>query len=398
MSHAAQPIGGPLLTRGYRIVLYVVGLGLLLIAWRFAVGLGAATGLNDGYPWGIWIAFDVVTGTALACGGYAMALLVYVLNRGEYHPLVRPALLTSALGYSIAGLAIAVDVGRPWYIHRIPLRPHLWNLNSALLEVALCVMAYVVVLWIELAPVFLGRWAAAGETGFTRFARAATRVLNRAMPFVIALGILLPTMHQSSLGTVMVLTGHKLHPLWQTPLLPALFLVSCIGMGFAMVVVESSMAVLVFDRRPETPMLGRLSRAATVTVALYIVLRFGDIAVRGMAGSLFRSGWYSLLFWIETVLFIAPAVMFLRPAVRRRLSSLFFWSCVLALAGALYRFDSYLVAFDPGGRWSYFPAAPEILITVGFVAMEIALYVAIVKRFPILGGSAAGIGKAEVRE
>ncbi|GAB4222830.1 MAG: Ni/Fe-hydrogenase cytochrome b subunit [Acidobacteriota bacterium] len=396
MTHVVQPLGGPLLTRGYRVLLGMAGIALLLIAWRFAAGLGAVTGLNDGYPWGIWIAFDVVTGTALACGGYAMALLVYALSRGEYHPLVRPALLTSALGYSIAGVAIAVDVGRPWFIHRIPLRPDLWNLNSALLEVALCVMAYVIVLWIELAPVFLRRWAAGGETGFTRFARAATRGLNRAMPFIIALGILLPTMHQSSLGTVMVLAGPKLHPLWQTTFLPGLFLVSCIGMGFAMVVVESSLAVLAFDRRPETPMLGRLSRAASITVALFLVFRFGDLAVRGQFGALFGAGRYSLLFWLETILFVLPALMFLRATVRRHLGALFGWSCILALAGALYRFDTYLLAFDPGPGWSYFPAAPEILITLGFVAIEVALYVAIVKRFPILGGPPAGSGRVEV--
>ena len=114
MSAPAAPVGGPILTRSTRALLALGALAMALLAWRFLAGLGPVTGLNDGYPWGLWIAFDVVTGTALACGGYAMALLVYVLNRGRYHPLVRPAILTSALGYSLAGAAVAIDVGRPW--------------------------------------------------------------------------------------------------------------------------------------------------------------------------------------------------------------------------------------------------------------------------------------------
>ncbi len=158
-THAAQPVGGPIFTRGFRVLAGVFALGAVFILWRLFAGLGAVSALSDGYPWGLWIAFDVVTGTALACGGYAVALLVYILNKGRYHPLVRPAVLTSALGYTIAGLSVAIDVGRPWYIWKVPLFAWRWNLSSALLEVALCIMAYVVVLWIELAPAFFEKWS-----------------------------------------------------------------------------------------------------------------------------------------------------------------------------------------------------------------------------------------------
>jgi Ni/Fe-hydrogenase subunit HybB-like protein len=156
-SYTAAPVGGPTWTRTTRTLLWLSVIGLALILWRFWVGLGASTGLSDGYPWGIWIAFDVVTGTALACGGYAMALMVYIFNRGHYHPLVRPAILTSALGYSIAALAIVIDVGRPWFVYRIPISWDKWNVNSALLEVALCVMAYMVVLLTPASPTCHGR-------------------------------------------------------------------------------------------------------------------------------------------------------------------------------------------------------------------------------------------------
>ena len=146
----ARAVGGPVLTRSFLVLVALAALAGITIVWRFAAGLGATTALNDGYPWGLWIAFDVVTGTALACGGYAMALLVYIFNKGKYHPLVRPAILTSALGYSIAGFSVVIDIGRPWMAWKLPLFINHWNLNSALLEVALCIMAYSVVLYLEL--------------------------------------------------------------------------------------------------------------------------------------------------------------------------------------------------------------------------------------------------------
>src|SRR5687767_11409029 len=222
MSSDAVPVGGKLVTRGYKVLLALGVVGILVILWRFAVGLGASTALSDGYPLGLWIALDVVTGTALACGGYAVALLVYIFNKGRYHPLVRPAILTSALGYTMAGLSVAIDLGRPWNMWKIPLFFWDWNLNSPLLEVALCIMAYVFVLWIELSPAFLQQFRGARQPWLKRSAERTQPIVEKSLMWVIALGMLLPTMHQSSLGALMLLAGPKLHPLWHTPLLPGL--------------------------------------------------------------------------------------------------------------------------------------------------------------------------------
>ncbi len=147
-----------MMTRSFKALLAIAAAGIAMILWRLYAGLGATTAMSDGYPWGIWIAFDVVTGTALACGGYAVAILVYILNRGKYHPLIRPAILTSALGYSIAGLSVVLDIGRWWSVWKVPLYVGRWNGNSVLLEVAVCIMAYTVVLWIELALALLDKW------------------------------------------------------------------------------------------------------------------------------------------------------------------------------------------------------------------------------------------------
>ncbi|MGB2689696.1 MAG: hypothetical protein WBC36_12005, partial [Desulfobacterales bacterium] len=139
-----QPLEGKILTPTFLICLFIFLISLIFMAKRFIYGLGAVSNMSDGYPWGIWIAFDVVIGTAFGCGGYAMALLVYVFNKGEYHPLVRPAVMTSLFGYSLAGVAVVIDVGRYWQVYNIFL-PWYMNPNSVLLEVALCVGAYVAV-------------------------------------------------------------------------------------------------------------------------------------------------------------------------------------------------------------------------------------------------------------
>ena len=387
MQTHAQPVGGPLFTRSYMILLTLAGIGIALILWRFYVGLGASTGLSDGYPLGLWIALDVVTGTALACGGYAVALVVYIFNKGNYHPLVRPAVLTSALGYTIAGASVAVDLGRPWNMWKIPAYFWNWNLNSSLLEVALCIMAYVFVLWIELSPAFLEKWSIDGPPRLQRISKRVLPFLNKSLIWIIALGMLLPTMHQSSLGSLMMLAGPKLHPLWLTGWLPLLFLLSCLAMGYAVVVFETVFSSTAFRRSPDIPMLVNLQKIAAWTGVVFVAVRLTDIAVSGNLHYAAQHDFYRTMFWIENVLWVLPMIMMVTTA-RPALGSLFRGAMVMALAGAVYRFDTYLVAFDPGPGWHYFPSVPEMFISFGLIALELVAYITIVKFFPILAGPA----------
>jgi Ni/Fe-hydrogenase subunit HybB-like protein len=393
--HQAEPVGGPILFNKFTKFLAVfLCLWAAILIYRFATGIGTVSGLTDGYPWGIWIAFDVVTGTALACGGYAVAILAYILNKGKYHPLVRPAILTSALGYSMAGLSIVIDVGRWWGIWRIPLGGFpewgKYNWNSALLEVALCVMAYVGVLWIELGPAFLEKWKGTSKSSaLVSFSEVGLKFYDKALIWIIALGLLLPTMHQSSLGTVMLLAGDKLHPLWFTPFIPLLFLISCVGMGYAVVVWESTVSSTVFKREREDSMLISMAGAMVIVTGLFLLLRFADIIISGKTMMMFTSGFMSVMFWLEIALFLAPMVMLMGVKQTQNFGTLFRSSVLLMLAGALYRFDAYIVAYNPGENWSYFPSTLELLITLGVVAFEVFLYIVIVKRYPILSGNRA---------
>ncbi len=376
--HAHQPhghaaLGGRILTLPFLVCSALVVLAGYLLVQRYMHGLAAVSNLSDGYPWGIWVAVDVVIGSAFGCAGYVMALLVYILNKGEYHPMVRPAVLASLFGYGLAGLAVLVDLGRYWNFYHMML-PWYAQPNSVMLEVGLCVATYTIVLIVEFAPAFLERFGIDG----------LRRKLNKVLWVFIALGVLLPTMHQSSLGTMMVIVGHKLSPLWQTQLLPVFFLLTAVLMGFAIVAWESVMASLNFKREMETPVLRKMAGLMLVVASVFVALRFVDLLWRGQLGTAFggpSSGW----FWAETALMVGGLVLLIPKANRSRSRTLFIAASMLLVAGILYRLNVYLIGFTPSvGPWHYFPSVKEIMVTVGIFALEIALYLVFVKKLPVL--------------
>ena len=384
-SHAVvhAPVGGRIMTRPFMVLLAIAAVGAITAAYRFANGIGSLSNLSNGYPWGVWIAIDVVIGTAIGCGGYAVGLLAYVLNKGKYHPLVRPAVLTSLLGYGLAVIAVVIDLGRYWALWKVPLFVWRWS-HSPQLEVALCVAAYTLVLLIELSPALFERLRMGVRSRVKSFAEGALRILEKNFFWLLALGLLLPTMHQSSLGTMVLLPGPKVHPLWFTPWLPLLFLVNCIIMGFAVVTLEASFSAAVFRRPRETAMLSSLSLVAAWVALGWVVFRLAEVTLTGKLGYL-GSG-YGIAFLAELAVLVAGSAILLSG--RRAQSVWQVRAAILLLLGtALHRINAYLVAFRPGSHFSYFPAVPELLITFGIFAAEIAIYVAVVKTFPILSGA-----------
>jgi len=381
-----QPVGGSYFNRFTRILVLLALVGAAMVIYRFANGLAAVANINNGYPWGIWIALDVVVGTALGCGGYAVGLLVYVLNKGQYHPLIRPAVLTSLLGYGLGTLGVVVDLGRPWELWKVPIMFWRWT-GSPQLEVALCITAYVFVLMIEASPALFERLEKEAHGGWRNFSTKALRFLDKAFPFILALGVLLPTMHQSSLGTMMLLTGPKLHALWFTSWLPFLFLVSALVMGYGIVVIEAAFSAWAFKRERETAMLEKLSKVALGVGAFWVIFRVGEVALAGEL-PLVASG-RGLAFVLEVLLHLGGVVILASAARRADPVWQVRAGLLLVLGGMAYRVNTYLVAFMPGANFSYFPALPEMLITIGFFSAEVALYIWAVRRFPILAGRPA---------
>jgi len=377
-NHAAPaPVGGNLVNVVTLTCGVLIALMLAILVVRFLFGLGAVTGINDGYPWGIWVVVDVVIGSAFACGGFSVAMLVYIFNKGEYHPLVRPALLASLFGYTLAAAGVIFDLGRWWNVWNM-FWPGSINPNSVMFEVAVCITLYVIVMWIEFSPAFLEQL---GKND-------ARRKLGRVMFFVIALGTVLPMMHQSSLGTLLVVMGVQIHPLWQTPLLPLLYLLTAITMGYAVVLFESCLTSSAYRRRLETHMLTPLAKIMLGFLVVFLVVRLGDLVVRGTLPKAFVPSVEALMFWLEIASFVAPLILIGAESNRRNPARLFLAGILLMLGGALLRLNGFLIGYetnvDGAGGFTYFPTLAEVLVTAGMFAVEVLGYIIITRRFPVL--------------
>lgn len=367
------PVGGPLLNAVTLTAGILIAIMAAILVVRLFYGLGSVTALNDGYPWGIWIVVDVMIGSAFACGGFSVAMLVYIFNKGEYHPLVRPALLASLFGYTLAGVAVIVDLGRWWNVWNM-YWPWSANPNSVMFEVAICITLYIIVMWIEFAPTF-----------FEKFGMdAAKRKLSKIMFIIIALGTLLPMMHQSSLGTLWVVLGAQVHPLWQTPLVPLLFLLTAIIMGYAVVLFESCVASSAYRRSIEMNLLTPMAKVMLGLVAAYIVVRFGDLIWRGALGLAFGFSLETVMFWLEMACFFAPFLLIGTEVQRRSPARLFLAGIVIMLGGSLLRLNGFLIGYNTGGAYQYFPSLTEVLVTVGMFSIEVLGYIIITRRFPVL--------------
>ena len=363
------------------ILLALMGIAFVVAMWRYAYGIGAISDLSYSYPWGFWISFDLFTGVVISSGGFIMAGLVYILRIKEFEPILRPAVLTAFLGYIMVAVALLVDLGQPlriWYmmIH--------WNHTSVLLEIGICVMLYLTVLAIEFAPVVfegfkLNKWA---------------HFIHRfIMPFVI-LGVVLSTLHQSSLGSLLLIQPQKLHPLWWTPFLPLMFFSSALSVGLAMIMFESTLSARYFKRGLESHLLAKLAKAVPVVLGIYAVLKFGELAWAGELGYLFTSGMMSILFWAEILIGVAfPIAWFSVEANRNDDNRRFIGAVVLLLGLILNRFNvSWLAVKHPDplfyvpnfmGNVSYFPTLPEVLVSVGIFSAGIMAFGLAIKYLPV---------------
>ncbi len=367
---------------------------MLALAYRFLFGLGAATNLSSGYPWGIWIAIDVACGVALAAGGFTTAFIAHITHRHEFEPLIRPALLTAMIGYTFVALGVATDLGRFWAMWHMML-PWMWQPNSVLFEVGICVMCYLTVLYIEFLPIvcerFIGRVNLPGplaslNVAVDRLLRVLDKTLSKVMTVFIILGILLSCMHQSSLGTLMVIADTKLHPLWQTPVLPLMFLLSAFAVGLSMVIFESLLASRSFKLKPERHVLAKLAKFIPLLLGLYLAAKVVDAANRGTFAYLFEGSLQSNLFLVEMLFgVIAPILIFLNDRLRNSVRWLFLGAALVIAGVVLNRLNVFLIAYTPAyDAGGYFPAWTELAVTFGFIAVIVLIYRFVVLNFPVI--------------
>ncbi|MBD3235750.1 MAG: Ni/Fe-hydrogenase cytochrome b subunit [Candidatus Eisenbacteria bacterium] len=343
-----------LITPGRVIIAIILGVGFFLTVRRFALGLGAATNLSDQAPWGLWIGFDVVSGVALAAGGFTMAFLAHIAGDRTLHPLVRPAILTAFLGYLLVIFGLIYDLGKPWNM------PHIfysWNHHSAMFEVAWCVILYTTVLFLEFLPMVFERF---------RVEKAMRIIRIVQIPIFIA-GIVLSTLHQSSLGSLFLLVPGKLHPLWWTRYLPILFFFSAIAVGISMVMFESFVSSHFLKRGLELRLLSRMGQYLVAADLLYLILRVQDLTARGVWDLAFTGSTESIAFLIEMGLYLTPIVLLASARRRRQPGFLFAGALAGVLALVANRINVSLVGMMGASGASYFPSWQEFWISATLV-------------------------------
>ncbi len=382
-------------TPGTKILFTIMMAGLLTYAYRLLAGIGAVTNLNDQYPWGIWIAIDVASGVALAAGGFTTAAIADIFHKDKYHAITRPALLTAMLGYTFVVIGLLADLGRYYNVWH-PMLPSMWQGNSVLFEVGMCVMVYLTVLYIEFIPIvvqrFKGRVNLPGPLSMFNglvegFLNIAGMTLGRFITLFIIAGVVLSCLHQSSLGTLMVIAPTKMSPIWYTPISPLLFLLSAISVGFPMVIFESLIASRSFKLKPELNILSSLAKYTPVLLGIYLAIRIGDLTIREVWPYVLAMNTQSIMFLIEILGgVVAPIVILSIRKYRMSAAGLFTAATLTVLGVALNRINVFLVAYTPlYADKPYFPTIFEVLLTAGLISALVLVYRAIVMIFPIIG-------------
>jgi Ni/Fe-hydrogenase subunit HybB-like protein/Fe-S-cluster-containing dehydrogenase component len=392
-----QPVNRKLLTPGVFILIALTLFGIGCYLFRFVFGLAASTNLDQQRPWGLWIGIDVGSGVALAVGGFTAVVLAQVLHRETYKPLVRPAILTAMLGYTVVVTGLLADLGR-WYNVWHPLVPTMWSPTSVLFMVGICEVICVHLLWVEFAPVFIERLQQEPNRfpKLTKLALKLTPMLKLAMPVLLIVGVVANFLHQTALGNLLVIAPYKLHPLWHSNILGLLFLISAIAVGFPMMMFESLFASWSLKLKPEMHVLTAVAKLTVPMMAAYLVLKVADVFVRGNGGYLFDGSILSLFWWIEvTVGGLLPTVMLVSKKVRSS-PRLLFVAAALLVAGLVFnRMNVFVFAYKPPFGKTYIPSVAEFGVTIGLFSALILGYRVIVTYFPVISQPKKGHDHAE---
>jgi Ni/Fe-hydrogenase subunit HybB-like protein len=349
----------------------LVAAGIFSTIYRFTQGLGATTNLHDEFPWGIWIGFDILCGVALAAGGFVVAASVYIFNLDHYRPILRPAILTAFLGYVLVIFALLYDLGRPWAVwHPIVY----WNPRSVMFEVGWCVILYTTVLALEFSPMLFER---------LNLERPKKILHAITVPLVIA-GVILSSLHQSSLGSLYLIVPTKLHPLWYSSNLPYLFFLTAVAVGPAMVTVESYYSSRAFRREIEMPILSKLGKVTAVALAVYLVLKVEDIINLKLVPYLFSWNFEAMMYWAEMIIgVVVPIILLINARIRTNKIGLFISSLFVVTGVMLNRLNVSLTAIQQYAPVSYFPSWMEVSVTLMIVALGFAIFRYAAKYLPV---------------
>jgi Ni/Fe-hydrogenase subunit HybB-like protein len=364
-----------LLTPFNAIAAFICVVGVPLLAYRFYAGLGATTNLSQTQPWGLWIGFDMMTGIALAAGGFTIGATVEIFNLKDFHAIERPAILTGFLGYLMAVVGLIADLGKPWNMVGI----FTYNgTRSVLFEVAWCVACYTTVLFLEFSvPMF--EWL-----GLERFYQP----LRKALLALTVLSVMFSTMHQSALGSLFIIAPGKLYPLWWSQWIYAFFFITAVIAGISMVIVESAISHRVFHAQfkgqhvdANALTLG-LGKAGAVVLFAYFFLKLQGIIDAHAWG--YVKGFLGAWWLVEMLGFILlPAVLYAYGARNRRVTVVRVAAAIAVVGIIVNRLNVSVVAWDYGNPNHYVPSWMEIWVSLTLVTLGVLAFRWIVNRMPV---------------
>jgi len=356
-----------------KIILWLItGLGAAVGVTRLLCGLGVTTNLNDATPWGLWIGFDVMAGVALAGGGFVITAMFYIMRRAEFHPFVKPAVLTAFLGYLAVIFGLLFDLGLPWNIWHMIIY---WNPHSPLFEVGWCVMLYTAVLLLEFSPVPLEK--------ASRYAKIRRLLMKLRLPLV-GTGIALSTLHQSSLGSLFLIMPLKLHPLWYSSIIPVQFFLSAMALGLMIVSLESLLSHWLYRRKPDTVLIARLAKISVYVLAIYLAVKLADIAGSGEIGLILSGTFEANLFIAEVIISaVIPMVIFIIPRTRAKAAGQWVGSSMVVLGMIFNRINVGGLTMIRVTGDTYVPSWTEISISLGVISVAGLVFMYAVEKFHI---------------
>lgn len=356
------------------VMVVLILLGGAVAGYRMLFGLGAATNMNDGYPWAFWLGLDVLGGVAMAAGGFIIACAVYLFNWKKYHVIVRPAILTAFLGYLMAVAAIFLDIGHPF---RLPHPMIMWQWHSVMWVVAMHVIFYTTTLALEFSPMLLER------LGWHK----ALKVVNKVMVGAVIFGVMLSTLHQSSLGAVFLIAPAKMSPLWWSTVMPYHFLVSAVAMGLSMVSFETMLSKKFLHHEVDDEVFFGLARGCLIVLSFYLVVKLYQWFVHAGIGAAFDGSIEANMFLLEMLIGVILPIVILSIKKNRTNVNTIFRVNIIVIAGVmLNRMNVCLFSMEQYNMWkgfSYTPSWMEFMVSLGIISLGVLLYKMSAKYLPL---------------
>lgn len=351
-------------------LMLVVAISIVIVIIRMITGFSIVTNLSNDWPWGLWISFDVLTGVALAGGGYSTAFIVNILHRDKYYPITRGALITSLIGYILVMMGLFLDIGL-WHNFWRPFIS--WGYSSVLFEVFWCISIYTTIQALEF-----------GEIVTEKIGKKFHNLIKKIMPILLIIGVIFPTLHQSSLGALFLITIHKMNPLWWSPLLPIFFLMSSFFVGAAVICIESTLSCKAFRHNVEVNILNGLAKISSYAMICYLSLKVYDLAARGVFHYLFNYSLETSFFLAEMLFGIVVPIFIVFSRYGKTHTGLFLYGLLTTLGVIFNRMNVVFTGMAKNNGGYYLPSVWEFIVSIGLIAAGCLAYCFIVENFDIL--------------